>query len=293
LGKAYTYLRCDMEPSSFVPWDTRSDSSEDLPDLGLWDDEEGEYDEGAVASIPIHASTGPLLVDQPELDGEGPLESASLLRPHEGRLLGGMPQADCKGMMSSFCLALDYCSVHAVVPRPHSLTPVGGSVRGVNYFGLALWGIATCFLFQEIYCELADHYCDRSGHGPSVGLSFGGMLYFIISGTGLFLLLLQTCFSPDPLESNQQLADLLNDATHGPENTLAIVLFLCLPALQAGVAGWVWEQSAVCGESAVFHVSQGHPASVLLLVCPFLWPLNLLALLLLQFLGKKWYHVLA
>jgi len=162
-------------------------------------------------------------------------------------------------------------------------------VGGINFFGIALWGIGTCFLFQEIYCALADKFCER----PLQGLSVGGVAYFLVCGTGLFLLWMQTCFSPDPLEpkAHQRLTELLNDATHGPENTLCVVLFLCLPSLQAGVVGWVWEQSTICEESSVFRASQSHPTSALLLVCPFLWPLCLLTLLLLQFCWKKWYRV--
>lgn len=52
-----------------------------------------------------------------------------------------------------FCCLETLC-VHALSFKENTDIPFGGSFRGVNFYGVALWGMVSCLLFQEIYCQI-------------------------------------------------------------------------------------------------------------------------------------------
>lgn len=304
--------------SEFPPLSSESDedSVEEAADV---DQEDGENDDGR-GNAHRTGRGGTFLTAEQANFSDDDNESAYLIRKPDHQR---QKQTFDKNDTSSCCCCTsrsmtDYFSVHAMAPRHKLRSPSGGAVRGLNFYGLAFWGIFSWFILQEIYCSLVEilspQVCTTQVAAPHVliytqadtslpgtarpmspltspAISLAGPLFFAISCVILLILAIASLLNikTKPSIASSRPEDLVLAAERGRENTLSVVFFLLLPALGAGAAGYVWELSSTldnCNRSAI-HALGASSRAMILLVAPFLWPLTLLVLMNLVMLGIR------
>lgn len=173
-----------------------------------------------------------------------------------------------------------FLSVHAV--RLPSDVPFGANFGGVNLYGIALWGIPTCYLMEELYCNLAITLMtvNKKALGAAAAADLSSFTLAVYLGFWLFLGVVTLC---------RGMAGRRRVNGEYPLYNLRVISLLCTTSIPAAVGGYLWQQqlrkdyALLPKEVFAVHTwpNPKQPSSIVLSAAPFAWPLILTSLVVL------------